>query len=396
MKHQLTTLQNGSRTCAMKGNQPMNTCINNLFLLPVLLAGLSLMLAGRVTAQTFTTLYSFTGGSGGSWPSPGVIVSGNTLYGTAGETIFVSVFAVNTDGTGFTNLYTGGLGICTQCGDSLSGLILSGDTLYGTAGQGWEDMGGGSSSFEVFAVNTDGTGFTNLYSFTGGSTSAGLILSGSTLYGTADYLGGTGVVFAVNTNGAGFTNLYSFTATDPATGTNSDGANPEAGLILSGNTLYGTAYSGGSSGNGTVFAVNTDGTGFTVLHTFTETSAYTNSDGAYPFAGLISSGNTLYGTAQFGGSSGNGTVFAVNSDGTGFTTLHSFSGGREELLRMPVWFYRATPCMGRRILAAFTAMARCSPSAPMAPVLRPCTLSQQALVLGPILSTATEPIPRPV
>ena len=77
---------------------------------------------------------------------------------------------------------------------------------------------------------------------------------------------------------------------------NSDGANPYAGLILSGNTLYGTANGGGSSGNGTVFAVNTNGTGFTNLHSFT---AYlvNNSDGAYPEAGLILSGNTLYGTA---------------------------------------------------------------------------------------------------
>ena len=84
---------------------------------------------------------------------------------------------------------------------------------------------------------------------------------------------------------------------------------------------------GGSSGNGTVFAVNTDGTGFTNLHSFTAKSglASTNSDGAYPSAGLILSGNTLYGTANGGGSSGNGTVFAVNTDGTGFTNLHSFT-----------------------------------------------------------------------
>ena len=52
---------------------------------------------------------------------------------------------------------------------------------------------------------------------------------------------------------------------------------------------------GGSSGNGTVFAVNTDGTGFTNLHSF---YCCTNSDGAYPYAGLILSGNTLYGTAS--------------------------------------------------------------------------------------------------
>ena len=65
-----------------------------------------------------------------------------------------------------------------------------------------------------------------------------------------------------------FTTLYSFTAYPSGYSTNSDGANPEAGLILSGNTLYGTAEGGGSSGNGTVFRVNIDGTGFTNLHSF--------------------------------------------------------------------------------------------------------------------------------
>jgi len=104
-------------------------------------------------------------------------------------------------------------------------------------------------------------------------------------------------VFAVNADGTGFTNLHSFTY--------SDGATPWAGLILSGNTLYGTAIQGGRSGNGTVFAVNTDGTGFTNLHSFTaHDDSDINGDGAYPNGGLILSGNTLYGTASRGGSSG--------------------------------------------------------------------------------------------
>jgi len=46
-----------------------------------------------------------------------------------------------------------------------------------------------------------------------------------------------------------------------------DGASLSAGIILSGNTLYGMT-SGGSSSNGTVFKVNTDGTGFTNLRKF--------------------------------------------------------------------------------------------------------------------------------
>ena len=57
---------------------------------------------------------------------------------------------------------------------------------------------------------------------------------------------------------------------------------------------------------------------------------------SYSVCRLILSGNTLYGTASSGGSSGDGTVFAVNTDGTGFTTLHSFTWRQAtELIRMP-------------------------------------------------------------
>jgi len=313
-----------------------------------LMAVLNLSPAGRVTAQTFTTLHSFTAGyyydddfwwtytnSDGAGPKS-LILSGNTLCGTAasgGGWASGTLFAVNTDGTGFTNLhifaprvYNGGYVPDTNPdGISPDGLILSGNTLYGTA-----RYGGRYGSGNLFAVNTDGTDFTNLYNFPGSGgccpqavPDAGLILSGNTLYGTMSSDGGAfgGAVFAINRNGTGFTNLRSFTALNYPYVTNSDGAGTK-GLILSGNTLYGTASAGGSSGNGTVFAVNTNGTAFRVLHTFSG-----GSNGANPSACLILSGNILYGTANYGGNSG---VFAVNINGTGFTNLHSFatlSGG---------------------------------------------------------------------
>jgi uncharacterized repeat protein (TIGR03803 family) len=374
----------------------------NLFLVPALIAMLNLIPAGRVTAQTFTVLHSFTGGDGSSLAA-GLITnsSGSTLYGTASGG---AVFAVNTDGTGFTNLHsftalggypyqtnsdganpqgelvlsgntlygtahsggsfgdgtvfavkTDGTGFMTlhsfnylDGASPYAGLILSGDTLYGTVHRG-SGAGAvqGNGDGAVFAIRTNGTGFTNLHSFTGGSDGGGplgrLILSGNTLYGTAGYGGssGVGTVFALNTNGTGFTTLHSFAAATHSCCAglycycliNSEGAYPYAGLILSGNTLYGTANQGGSSGQGTVFSVNTDGTGFTNLHSFTVPSAPypvylggSNSDGANPQEELVLSGNTLYGTAHFGGRFGYGTVFSVNTDGTGFTNLHSFTG----------------------------------------------------------------------
>jgi len=95
----------------------MKACIKNPNLLLVLIAGLVLMSVGRVMAQTFTTLHHFTEtfytensatNYDGANPLAGLILSGHTLYGTAsdgGIEGFGSVFAVNTDGTGFTNLY---------------------------------------------------------------------------------------------------------------------------------------------------------------------------------------------------------------------------------------------------------------------------------------------------
>ncbi len=275
----------------------------------------------------FKTLHAFSAlgstSADGRNPYAGLILSGNTLYGTAqngGTSGHGAVFSVNTDGTGFTNLhsFTGG----SDGANPQAGLVLSGNTLYGTAAYGGSSGGG-----TVFRVNTDGTGFTNLHSFSedsdGALPQAGLILSGNTLYGTASAGGssGQGTVFRVNTDGTGFTTLHSFTG-------GNDGGDPRAGLVLSGNTLYGTASAGGSSGQGTVFSVNTDGTGFAALHGFSP-EASRNADGANALAGLISSSNTLYGTASAGGSSGQGTVFRVNTDGTGFTTLHSFTGGND-------------------------------------------------------------------
>ena len=161
----------------------------------------------------------------------------------------------------------------------------------------------------ITATHLTAQTFTTLYSFTTdgnfGANSdganpyfAGVILSGNTLYGTAFYGGryGEGTVFAVNTDGSDFRPLLSFDGSD-------DNAYPYAGLLLSGNTLYGTAGGPGTT-SGTVFAINTNGTGFTTLHIFTAANSpsYTNSDGAFPFDALILSSNTLYGTAEQGGS----------------------------------------------------------------------------------------------
>jgi uncharacterized repeat protein (TIGR03803 family) len=327
-----------------------------------LAAALGLILTSEAKAQTFTTLYSFTKPTGsppgpyynsdGAFPLGTLALSGNTLYGTAqggGSFGDGTVFSVNIDGSNFATLHafteTNGADAANSDGATpYAGLVIAGNALYGTA-----TAGGGFGNGTVFALNTNGADFTDLHTFTAENGAAftngdgalpyvGLTLRSNTLYG-ASYDGGTagnGTLFAVNTDGSGFTTLYSFTSTSGTAGfsqygANSDGSDPNGVLVLAGNTLYGTANYGGTAGNGTVFAVNTDGTGFTTLHSFSATIGTggdagfgTNSDGAYP-GGLVLLGGTLYGTAQYGGAAGNGTVFAINTNGSGFATLHSFT-----------------------------------------------------------------------
>ncbi len=324
---------------------PSHTYTNAGIFSPTLFAtdqnGIAIEGFGPNISAGCTEVYTFgLGGSGFGpstvWPTnsdgihpQGLVLGGHRLYGVmsgGGSGGSGTIFAVNTDGSAFTNLYNFSalaMGWYTNSDGAWpeGPLVLSGDTLYGAA-PGGGDMGGGT----VFKIGTNGSGLTTLFSFSNGSTNGsvpnGLVLSGGALYGTARFGGQglNGTVFKLNTDGSGFALLHSF---DPMPGggtyTNDDGAYPASPLLLAGNSLYGTTTDGGASGGGTLFKLDTDGLGFTVLHTFT------NSDGLQPSGQLLLAGSTLYGTAAAGGSGNNGTVFKLNTDGSGFTTIYTFT-----------------------------------------------------------------------
>jgi uncharacterized repeat protein (TIGR03803 family) len=284
----------------------------------------------------FATVRVFTNGPDGGNLQGSLALAGNTLYGPAlfgGASNYGTLFGLSTDGTQLTNLfsfpatsasfpYTNSYGAYPQ-----SGLVISGNVVYGTA------TSGGMSGFgTLFAVATDGTSFTNLHNFAvsdGQSPSAPLLLSAGMLYGMTPDGGANaaGTIFKVSISGTGFTNLYSFTYDGGYPYTNADGARPLGSLVLSGNTLYGAASSGGSNASGTIFKINTDGSGFATLHTFSGLggSLQTNDDGANPQSELLLFNDALYGTAMNGGQFGNGTLFRLNLDGSGFTTLYQFT-----------------------------------------------------------------------
>jgi uncharacterized repeat protein (TIGR03803 family) len=266
-----------------------------------------------------TILHNFDYNTGDAFqPTGSLTLSGSNLFGMTEEEC--RVFKINTDGTGYTNLHSFG-----QSGDGdipYGSLTLSGSTLYGMT-----STGPGSGNGTVFKINTDGTGYTILHNFTGGHGNGdganpygSLTLSGSTLFGMTTIGGsslglgyGYGTVFKINIDGSGFNVLHSFTSGS------SDGDTPYGDLILSGSTLYGMTSQGGSYVYGTVFKMNTNGTGFTILHNFGSSG-----DGSTPYGSLTLCGSTLYGMTYQGGSSGWGTVFQINTNGTGYTILHNF------------------------------------------------------------------------
>ncbi len=272
----------------------------------------------------YSVLKNFVG-SDAAHPYAGVTLSGSTLFGTTesgGSSGRGTVFKVNTDGTDYAVLKS--FVLISNAVNPYASLTLSGSTLYGTTRFGWIRYG------TVFKMNSDGSDFTVLKQYynpnEGAHPAAALALSGSTLYGTTAAGGSwnNGTVFKVNSDGTDYTVLKDFPSGVEGFGwlyyTNSDGADPAAGLTVSGSTLYGTTTYGGSSGCGTLFKVSTNGTGYAVLKHFT------GADGHVPFAGLTLSDNTLYGTTYKGGSSNLGTVFKVNTNGTGYVVLKHFTG----------------------------------------------------------------------
>jgi uncharacterized repeat protein (TIGR03803 family) len=194
----------------------------------------------------------------------------------------------------------------------------SNGALYGsTVGGGSHDRG------TVFKLKPDGSGYTILKDFIGGdgiNPEAALVTdSNGVLYGTAAGGQGTdrGTVFKLNADGGGYTVLHNFTGTD------GDGDTPRAALVLdSDGVLYGTTEDGGTGGSGTVFRLQPDGSGYTVLKNF----AFYSFDDKGPRTDLVfGSDGALYGTTLYGGGLNAGTLFKLNPDGSGYEELTNFT-----------------------------------------------------------------------
>ena len=217
----------------------------------------------------------------------------------------------------------------------------SAGNIYGTTVLGGE-FGGGT----VFQLSPTRTGWnhTVLYSFTGGADggepykgvtidpggySATDVSVGNSLYGTAvtggsgSCEGGCGVVYKLTKSNGTWnqTVIYAFTG-------GADGSGPGARVTVDrSGDVYGMTPTGGTYGVGTIYKLHPHAGSYTfqVIHTFTG-----GNDGATGSAGrMLLQHGRLFGAATAGGMYGSGVVFELTPTAVGewdFRTLYSFHG----------------------------------------------------------------------
>lgn len=294
-------------------------CYPAIALLVAVIVSLVTLTPAPAQAQTFTTLYTFSGGPDGKYPGNLVFTPSGNLIGTANGNCPCSItFSLSPQGKETilqqfpTASNSNGE---TPQGYVLnsSGAVLFGDTSYGGNYEACPDIGCGV----VFGIDLGTGGFKLLHEFTtspdGAYPDANLALdSAGNIYGLT-FGGGTdynGTAFEINTAGVEKI-LYSF-------GNPPDGVAPGCGPVRESNgNLFGVTIYGGTGacgtevpfGCGTVFEVTPAGKE-TILYNFTD-----GTDGKYPFYLIGDSSGNLYGLSKTSSDLTTQGIFAVNAGG---------------------------------------------------------------------------------
>ena len=312
-------------------------------------------LAHKGSGWTFTPLYVFQGGADGAHPDarvafgPGGLLYGTTVYGGTGQNGAGTVFNLRPPPRActaalcpWTETVMYNFGSSSYDGfDARDVIFDSAGNLYGTTSQG------GYNGIGIVYELTPSDGYSTeniLFNYFGGSgeTSAGVILDpDGNLYGTTyqdiyeltspgwrwqvlhqisgnfsglmrdsagNLYGGNiyGDIYELSPSSGGwsFTTLYTLPGGGPGPGA-------DLTMDASGN-LYGTTYSGGAYGSGSVFklAPSSGGWIYTSLHDFCA-AGYPCLDGCYPESNVVldTKGN-LYGTASACGPYGDGGQYS--------------------------------------------------------------------------------------
>jgi uncharacterized repeat protein (TIGR03803 family) len=264
----------------------------------------------------YSILHAFTGPS---FPVGVVLDSAGNLYGAAvrgGAYGWGAIYKLDPAGNqtvlySFQNVPDGASPNSPLVWDSAG-------NLYGTTSAGGIDSYCTAGCGTVFKLDLAGNE-TVLYAFPGSDSVLSplgvSIDSSGNLYGvTQRGDDSSGVLFKVDPSG-GETDLYTFT------GENDGGFQPNGGLLLTDQGIYGTTVDGGKNKAGVVYRFDSSGH-FSVVYDFLG-----GNNGGSPLTGLVRDGhgNMYVGTGGGNGRCGGGcgTVFKLNPSGQG-SVLHSF------------------------------------------------------------------------
>ncbi len=312
--------------------------------------GIIFHVAPNGSGYTIDHLFTGTKPDGSEPLHNAMTLNGSVLYGTTligGQHDNGTIFSINDDGTGYSELYSFDKSALKNNGDMpASTFALSGGgVLFGMTSEGGH-INGPVGNGTIFSFDPSTSSYIRLHSFggiKGGSDPHGQPIfdpTGAILYGMTQTGGkhNVGIVYSFKLGTCSpltmcsgtLATLHTFTCphgAEPGCMSNGDGASPDHGtLVQSGTKLFGLTTAGGQNGAGIIFSFNVSKMRFTVMHSF---GGSTN-DGENPFGSLLLDGSTLYGTTRAGGSKGLGTVFQINTDGTGYARVHDFQGGNSD------------------------------------------------------------------
>ncbi len=278
----------------------------------------------KTDGSMWTELHSFNPVTEGESGLPGLTETpGDTLFGlmsNGGINNGGTLFSIKKDGSGFTihHHFNNPTGIYPE-----SRLVLFDGKLFGTTTQG------GAHGFGVlYCINVDGTGYRIIRHFEGGAIPVGSVRGNIHITSNGRIFGSfyqfffepsfiAYRLFKIDTSGDAFQPIIPTTSSDQRTFGH---FNRDILMAEDEETLFLTTSTMGRHDGGVVSRFDTSGSGMDLYH-----FGYAP-NGFYPTAGLVKgSDNKLYGTASIGGITGNGIIFSINPDGTGFTKLHEFS-----------------------------------------------------------------------
>jgi uncharacterized repeat protein (TIGR03803 family) len=251
---------------------------------------------------------------------------GATLHGGLGNGAYGLLFKISGGALVPVYDFTGGT----------NGTYPSAAPIQGPDGYLYGTTYDGSTAGTVYKVNPSSGTLVWTHPLPSGTKAPLIIADDGNFYGTYPYGGMTingvapsndsgGGVFRVTPDGV-VTGVYNINPLNTKTNDGyGDGGQPWGPVMqASDGELYGAVSGGGQYNGGTVYKVNLDGSGFTVMHNFQ------TADGTSPQGGLVQGVlGYFYGMCSDGGVAqgvevAKGTLFALSPGGTNFLRLFTF------------------------------------------------------------------------